>query len=123
MLTVFTGRLSYRGPDRLDITAKTGARSRLGGVVGNTFAPTWDLVTGYKRGRIGREEYVARYTQLMRESYRNYRSQWEELLSMERVVLVCHCPAGSFCHRLLLADLLVKCGAAYGGEISGKEQE
>lgn len=123
MLTVFTSQLSYRGPDRLDITAKTGVRSRLGSVTGSTFAPPWDLVMGYKQGRVTQEEYIARYTELMRESYRRYRSQWDELLSMERVVLVCYCPAGSFCHRLLLAELLAKCGAAYEGEISGKEQK
>lgn len=117
MLTVFTSQLYYSGPDRLDITAKTGARSRLGLVVGSTFAPTWDLVMGYKQGRVTQEEYIARYTELMRESYRRYRSQWEELLARDRVVLVCYCPEGNFCHRQVLAELLVKCGATHGGEI------
>jgi len=40
----------------------------------------------------------------------------DQLLSREHVVLVCYCTDWQHCHRLLLAGLLERCGAVYGGE-------
>ncbi|MCL6477087.1 MAG: hypothetical protein K6T65_01600 [Peptococcaceae bacterium] len=112
VLKVFTAQYGYRGKDRLDITVKSGDK---------TFAPTWDIVMAYKAGKITQEEYTAMYYALMRQSYRKNRQRWEEVLSMDRVVLVCFCRAGDFCHRLLLAQVLQKLGAEYCGEIKGGE--
>ena len=40
------------------------------------------------------------------------------------MVLVCYEPAGEHCHRLILANLLIKAGAVYHGELPAKvEQE
>lgn len=108
MCEVFTAQYSYRGPDRVDITVKTGLQA---------FAPTWDMVMGYKRGSITKEEYTARYHDMMVASYAENRATWEELLARDRVVLVCFCPSGAFCHRVLLAHYLEKLGAHYGGEL------
>jgi len=118
MLSVYTSRLGhYRGPDLLDITVKSGSRSRLDGIPGSIFAPTWELVMGYKQGSITPADYTAAYTQLMRRSFVRHRELWRRLLAQERVVLACYCPPRSFCHRLVLADILVKCGAVYCGEV------
>lgn len=107
-LKVFTSQIRYSGPDRLDITIKSGEL---------TFAPTWDMVMGYKSGKLTEEAYTKAYYSMMRASYRANRARWDELLSQPRVVLVCYCKAGAFCHRTLLANILVKLGASYGGEI------
>ena len=48
----------------------------------------------------------------MRRSYVQHRQAWESLLTRPRTVLCC----GSLCHRVMLARLLVKCGAVYLGE-------
>jgi uncharacterized protein YeaO (DUF488 family) len=53
----------------------------------------------------------------MRLSYKENRKRWDELLNQDEVVLVCFCKAGDFCHRVLLAEILVKLGAEYKGEI------
>ncbi|MDR9785830.1 MAG: hypothetical protein RJR37_00865 [Peptococcaceae bacterium MAG4] len=108
MLKVYTAQYGYRGRDRLDITVRSGDK---------TFAPTWDMVKAYKAGKITQEGYVEMYCALMRRSYRNNRQRWEEILAMDRVVLVCFCRAGDFCHRLLLAEIMQKLGAEYRGEI------
>lgn len=108
MVKVYTAQYSYSGKDRLDITVKSGDK---------TFAPTWKMVMDFKSGRITQEEYTKLYYELMRQSYQSNRQRWDEVLAMNRVVLVCFCHEGVFCHRLLLARILQKLGAEYCGEI------
>lgn len=108
-LQVYTSQYRYFGEDRLDITVKTSD---------GTFAPTWEMVKKYKSGEMSDEEYTRRYLLLMQKSFIENRDKWEELLSRERLTLVCFCPKGRFCHRRILANILVKIfGAEYKGEI------
>jgi uncharacterized protein YeaO (DUF488 family) len=108
VLQIYTSHHRYQGADRLDITVKTGDPA---------FAPTWDLVMGSKNGHISEEKYKERYYQLMRQSYTQNRFRWNELLSQDRVTLVCFCPSGQFCHRLILAEILEKLGGKYVKEV------
>jgi uncharacterized protein YeaO (DUF488 family) len=107
-LKVYTSQYRYSGSDRLDITVKSGDK---------TFSPTWNMVMGHKNHSLPDESYIKRYTQLMRNSYKKNKDKWHNLLNRDRVTLVCFCRKGSFCHRLLLAKILVKLGADYCGEI------
>lgn len=102
-LKIYTAQYRYGGPDRYDITVKGG--------VAKAFSPSWDMVMGYKNGTVSEEEYVARYTLMMATSRLNHSKEWEELLAMDEVTLVCFCANGSFCHRHILADILVTMGA------------
>lgn len=97
-----------KNPDKLDITVKTGSL---------IFQPTWEMVLGFKNGSWTEDQYTRQYLALMRKKWRTYREVWNLLLRQERIVLCCYCKPGAFCHRLLLADMLVKCGAEYKGEI------
>lgn len=108
MLKVYTSQYRYSGNDRLDITVKSGDK---------TFAPTWKMVIGHKRCSMSNELYIELYLQLMRKSYKKYKAKWQELLNQETVTLVCFCGKGNFCHRYLLANILVKLGAEYCGEL------
>lgn len=100
-MIIHTARISYSGPDRLDIT-------RMGNdPFGVAFAPSWDLLNAAKAGEIAWPEYRERYTEEMRESYRTNRQSWDRLLDMDRVVLCCYCRAGDPCHRLILASIIV----------------
>jgi hypothetical protein len=119
MLHIYTIQISAahrlrltQDPRYLDTTVKSGDKA---------FAPTWKMVMGVKEGRISEEEYTREYLDRMRESYRNNRQRWDEVLGMDEVLLACYCPAGSFCHRYLLRDMLVKCGAEYAGEVRKPE--
>jgi len=111
-LKIETAQYNYDGVDRLDITVKTGLQM---------FAPTWDMVNKYKSGKISKEDYKKEYLEKMRKSYKTYRAEWDWLLKREHVVLVCFCKPKDFCHRVLLAEILVKLGATYLGEIETKE--
>lgn len=110
-LAVYTSTVNYRGDDRLDITA--AGQDPLG----KYFAPTWEMVHEYRRGQVTAEEYTTRYLDRMRESYKAHRWAWQTLLARERVVLVCYCRPGAFCHRRLLARFLTVFGAADHGEL------
>ena len=93
----------------LDITVKSGDKA---------FAPTWKMVMGSKQSKITDEEYTRQYIELMRQSYRANKQRWDEVLNLDEVILACYCKADTFCHRYLLKDMLVKCGAEYTGEIN-----
>jgi len=115
MLKIYTIQVSVarslkltKDPRYLDITVKSGDKA---------FAPTWKMVMGTREGRISQEEYTRQYYDLMRQSYRQNKGRWDEILAADEVILACYCRADSFCHRYLLKDMLVKLGAVYVREI------
>ena len=123
-LLFYTARLPYSGEDAISV-----ARKRVPGesAEGLEFAPSWDILTPYIRLRQqgleteeAWERYASAYRDEMRLSYRNHYPAWEALLSRPRAVLCCFCDLVSHagrCHRLLLRDILKKCGAVYLGEL------
>lgn len=74
------------------------------------------MVMSLKKEEITREQYIEEYTERMRRSYRENRERWEEILGLDEVVIACYCKPHQFCHRVLLAKMLEKCGAEYLGE-------
>jgi uncharacterized protein YeaO (DUF488 family) len=119
-LRIRTARVSYRGPDRLDVTRKSGCH------LGRAFAPSWKLLGPFlaeRRAGIALTderwaEYVAGYTAEMRASYRANPERWRDLIRRERATLVCYCTDPNRCHRRVLAGLLVSIGAIDEGEVN-----
>jgi uncharacterized protein YeaO (DUF488 family) len=111
MVKIYTGRMWFKGPHKLDITVK-GQHP-----VGRLFAPTWDIVMGHKRGEITDAEYTEVYHSLMVKSYREHHQVWDEILNRKYVVFCCYCRADKFCHRFILAGYFEKLGATYCGEV------
>ena len=72
---VGTARINYRGHAGqrvLNTTVKSGTG------LGAVFAPTWNMVLGWKRGEIDWDEYRQQYTELMRQRYAtNQRRFWK----------------------------------------------
>jgi len=119
VVKVYTARMGIRDPDYLDVT-RTGNERRKDGEhrgIGLAFAPSGAILWPAKRGELGFEEYQRLYTAEMRQSYRTRRQAWDELLSWERVVLLCFCTEPLRCHRTVLAGILVKLGAEDCGEL------
>lgn len=137
-LIVRTARVSFGGPDRFDVTRKSG------GEAGAPFAPSWKLLgpalearkhadrmrrfgchslaNAYERGSW--EEYERKYLDEMRASYAANRAAWSALLARETIVIVCYCVDAEHCHRRLLrAVILPKLGAVDGGEVSETAKE
>lgn len=93
-----------------DITVKSGDKN---------FAPSWDIVMGYKDGTVSEKAYTARYRNLMRESIKKNMKAWRGILAAEKVCLVCYCPIDkarglTFCHRILLREYLIKVAERWG---------
>lgn len=129
-LDVYTARMGYRGPDFLDVSLQGNMRrgdTAAGGHrgIGFLFAPPPWLVYPHlllrKEGRETPEsqaEYRERYLELLRERYRGPgRRAFDEVLSWPRVVLLCFCKPDEFCHRKLLAEVLVKVGARHAIDV------
>lgn len=120
MTLVYSARLSYGGPDRLDVT-------RASATEGLFLAPSWAILRpALEALRVLRGpalerawlDYVERYTDEMRTSYRTSRAAWDGLVARERVVLVCFCTDAARCHRAILREhLLPALGAVDAGEI------
>lgn len=95
---------SWREAKRLgiplyDITCKSGDE---------IFAPERSDLYEHKAGRMSDEEYTRRYHEKMLRTFNHYRPEWERFLLKNAVALACYCPAGGFCHRYLLKDILLK---------------
>lgn len=138
VLDVYSSRIAYGGPDRLDVT-------RAGGdALGLNFAPSWAILEpaiearrkageavqgslfGAEGSTVGRQDvgygaawhaFREAYLAEMRASFRERREAWLELLGRPRVVLVCYCVDGARCHRhLLRSEILPRLGAVDRGE-------
>lgn len=96
-LVIKTSTIRYSGPDRLDITVKSGDK---------TFAPTWEMVNGLHRGTLAPTQYVEQYHKMMQRSWVNNKSRWIEVINSGSVTLCCYCAPGTFCHRYLLQEML-----------------
>lgn len=109
-LKVWTAQYRYSGKDRIDITVKSAVYPW------NVFAPTWEMVREYKRS--GNEEvYIGQYKAIIDKAFELHTQQLSTLLNSDRTItLVCFCPLGNFCHRVLLAKHFESLGATYYGE-------
>ncbi len=73
------------------------------------FAPSWNLVNSYKQKAVTEKEYTDIYTEQLRKEYRKNRILFEQIISKAltgNIALACYCPAGEFCHRLILKNVL-----------------
>ena len=113
-MILHTAQYQLGDPDGVDITI-AGAKMAYGyGGIGKHFAPTWEMVMGEKKGLITQDEYTDLYHTLMLDHYARHPEIWLELLNRKRVVLKCFCKSGNFCHRILLAEYLMKVAAHHG---------
>lgn len=107
MLKIWTSTYDYKGKDKFDISVKLGNLA---------FSPTYDLDRNLKTEEYIFDKFKDLFTKRMRYSYKKYDKQWLDLLSKSEVTLVCNCKHEKQCHKYILANILVKCGATYMGE-------
>ena len=61
---------------------------------------------GYKNKSLTEKQYTILYLKMLDASCKNNKREWDKLLAMNSVTLVCYCPKNTFCHRHLLAKYL-----------------
>lgn len=128
-LRFYTARVSYGGPNRLDVSRKGADRHAQahGGDpgLGGPFAPSWALLGPALKAREAAggmipaaawRAYVEAYGE---EMSRVSAGDWSNLLTLSLATLVCYCGDPARCHRTVLAELLVRRGAEYLGERHG----
>jgi len=95
----------------IDITVKSAVgKMRL-------VAPTWDMVMGYKRRVITKNEYTMLYMDILEQNEERILDAFSPYAASKEIALACYCRPGRFCHRVLLAEWLVeKLDWEYAGE-------
>jgi hypothetical protein len=68
--------------------------------------PTWEMVRGYKAGRLSQDDYVHQYRDLLAERWADVEAWLASLDADQDVTLCCWEEAGHFCHRQLVALLV-----------------
>lgn len=113
---IYTSRV---GRDGLDVSRVSGS---------GVFAPSWQILQpalelrrSGKETERGWQAYTAAYLTEMRVSYARNRSEWDRILHMPSVTLLCYCASKYLprCHRIILAHLFTRLDttAVYLGEI------
>ena len=99
MIKVYTAQMSYSGEDRVDITVKSAKGDA------HLVAPTWGMVQGYKSGTMSEAAYTSAYLSILE---RNKAQILKFFYTKDpgEITLVCYCPSGAFCHRVILAEWL-----------------
>lgn len=109
MTKIFTAQLRYGGKDSLNVT--TSGKDP----IGKAFAPGWRLVNGIKNNTMSEESYIAEYAPMVKKAL-NANAGY--LKSLKEVTLTCFCPAGAFCHRVIMAEMMEELGfGVYNGEV------
>jgi hypothetical protein len=121
-MDIYTAQYKYAGADRLDITVKSSVHP------GNVLAPTWNMVMRYKDQKLSDWDYTVQYFSLLvgrmnapemegRVNRSAFNMLTEQKQIPQRITLVCFCPSGAFCHRVLAARMLESMGyGKYVGE-------
>ena len=115
-MDIYTAHYRYSGDDRMDITVKGNQYP------GNILAPTWEMVRGLQQQKLTQWDYTLQYFSLiLSKSVHNqpkFNAALNEIIAnRQSLTLVCFCPSGEFCHRVLAARMLENIGLGkYIGE-------
>lgn len=113
-ITIHTRSIQTAGPGAI-ATYRWGPLRELED--GRLFAPSDELLSVYKRGTIGWEDYERRYLAEMREAFRTSPDEFRRLFQKSEITLVCYESEPSRCHRRLLANLLEKVARKLGLQV------
>jgi uncharacterized protein YeaO (DUF488 family) len=93
-----------RGRQGLDVTVKSAAD------FARHFAPTWKMVMDYKAGKLSRAEYAREYARILENLVvpRDISELGNRAGEHRRLVFLCYCRDGEFCHTLLLIAWLCR---------------
>ena len=108
-LTVYTADIAYAGEDRFDVSFQGGHFM---------FSPAKRLLLDFRLGRIDAAGFKRQYFDQLEASFIQHQYTWDEMLSRDRIVLVCSCNSDDdSCHRYALIDFLKQFGVHYAGTL------
>lgn len=83
---------------RIDTSVKLSAG------IWRAFAPTWDMVMGYKHGTVSEAQYTAQYRDILD---RVPETVWAQLATYPQATVFCFCRDEWFCHTHVLIDYAI----------------
>lgn len=104
-IKLYTGCISYRGKDKLDITVWKA------NTAGQLLKPSWDIVNGHKYEGLSDEAYTKAYFEMVNKRYLNNIGNQQilrNLLNQDELTLCCFCNASKFCHRHLAMYIMIE---------------
>jgi uncharacterized protein YeaO (DUF488 family) len=102
MKTVTVDRAQIGKKAGLDVTVKSGSG------IGKAFAPTWDMVMGYRNGPISSHQYTEQYNAILESvPIEVWRRLYLHGKKSGGLTFLCYCKDGDFCHTNLLIQYLV----------------
>jgi uncharacterized protein YeaO (DUF488 family) len=114
-LKVYTADYGYSGEDRYDVSFQGGHFM---------FAPTKKLLLDFRLNRISARDFQEQYFDQLEASFIQHQYTWDEMLELERIVLVCSCNGeGTVCHRHVLIEFLKQFGAHYQGKLKAQTRK
>ena len=79
------------------------------------FSPTWKLVNAYRRGEIDEHLYTANYYRLLHNRWPEVEKVIRRMLKDDKkIALGCYCKPGEFCHRRIVAELILASATMMG---------
>jgi hypothetical protein len=95
----------------IDVTVKSSKRNA------RLLAPTWKMVKAYMAGTMSEEEYCEDYASILTRCKKEHPELWNNTVERhDRVVFLCYCKPGEFCHRRLLAASFMSWAIRMGHE-------
>ncbi|MSQ26032.1 MAG: hypothetical protein EXR49_07175 [Dehalococcoidia bacterium] len=70
--------------------------------------PEWSLVKQFKSGAITEAQYTTAYLRMLKQRHDDVSAWLANLTPNDNLTHLCHEPAGAFCHRRLVAELVRK---------------
>ena len=111
-LAIYTADYGYVGEDCFDVSFQGGHFM---------LTPSKKLLLDFRLGRIKAQDFKEQYFDQLEGSFIQHQFTWDEMLELERIVLVCSCnAAGKSCHRHVLIEFLKQFGAKYAGKVKGQ---
>ncbi len=111
-LAIYTADYGYVGEDRFDVSFQGGHFM---------LTPSKRLLLDFRLARIKAKDFKEQYFDQLEASFIQHQYTWDEMLELDRIVLVCSCNAsGKACHRHVLIEFLKQFGATYVGKVKAQ---
>lgn len=116
----YTSNYSRHGNDLRSVAISRQPPVYYQGVISTILAPTWEIVTNYKRGIIDEDRYIFEYISLLEE--RKLTPKRVVNAFPERTIFLCYESPNDFCHRHVLAEWLNQSNVALVLEYTEREE-
>jgi len=104
--TIYTSYYGRNESHENAISISASAPKSFKGPHMTVLAPSWELLNGYKDGKITKAQYATKYIELLESRKLTPQIVYDSISNGS--ILLCYEKPGDFCHRRILAEWLEK---------------